>query len=155
MLVVWHKSLAMRNDRPPHLRNDRLRRNRPAQMGIAPSVGVVESFVDTGRLSLLPSVGPVLKVRRNGVELSSGAYHFELIEFRHLRLAGTQKWALNPLGLCPGPDPNYSSALARVYSSATSGVLLLPLRGTVKWVPASTLLYFTVLNRRMSRIVTS
>jgi len=35
------------------------------------------------------------------MELSSGAYHFELIEFRHLQLAGTQTWALNPLGLCP------------------------------------------------------
>jgi len=27
----------------------------------------------------------------------------------------------------PGPDPYYSSALTRVYSSATSGILLLPL----------------------------
>ena len=29
--------------------------------------------------------------------------------------------------LPPDPDPNYSFTLARVYSSATSGILLLPL----------------------------
>jgi len=86
------------------------------------------------------------------VNSGSGTYHFELIEFRHLYLAETQKWAqLSPFngygratklsvlgGLWPavsgpaggctqGPDPHYISALAMVYSSATSEILLLPL----------------------------
>ena len=62
------------------------------------------------------------------MELSSGAYHFELIEFRHLQLAGTQKWALNPLGLCPqAQTPIIAPHSPGFTVPPTCGILLLPL----------------------------
>ena len=46
----------------------------------------------------------------------------------------TRSLPLNPLGAAStGPDPHYSPTYAMVYSSTTSGILLLPLRDARTW----------------------